>query len=302
MKAYKITIIFVFSTLIAGMVPQPIVASAQTGDSSVILTSNTILKDIVENLVGNLVEVKSLYPIGGRSWGQEGKAWPVDLKVGLVVYEDGEKVGIPQGVSALILPSQTPITALDILSPAYTHLHVQKLSRRLIEAYPDFFEEITFNTNLFTSDLTTVDSLIRKGFDTLDLALPFIMEGNSLFPFCQHYGLTCLSMEDERPALAALLVESTSSPRAIQALSDETTWPIVGQVYTRSLSKADGPASTYLDLIRSNATVLQRGLQTEITLPSEPELPSWVDWRMILFIGVLALITGVMALRVVRKL
>ena len=109
-------------------------------------------------------------------------------------------------------------------------------------------------------------------------------------------------MEDQRPDQAALLVESTSNPRAIQAVADETSWPIVGQVYTRSLSKADGPAATYLDLLRANASILHRGLKIKITSDPQTDLPTWMDWRMILFIGVLALITGVMALRVVRKL
>ena len=60
---------------------------------------------------------------------------------------------------------------------------------------------------------------------------------------------------------AAVFVESGSDPRLIEQIARETRLPVSGPLYPGSLSGDDGPAATYLDLMRHNATIIVRALR-----------------------------------------
>ena len=48
-----------------------------------------------------------------------------------------------------------------------------------------------------------------------------------------------------------------SDPRLINQISDETGIKIGGSLYSDALSAIDGPASTYLEMMRSNVKVIK---------------------------------------------
>lgn len=57
--------------------------------------------------------------------------------------------------------------------------------------------------------------------------------------------------------VAAIFLETTTNPRLIQQIEQETDAQIGGTLYTGALSGPDGPAPTYLDMMRHNiATVM----------------------------------------------
>lgn len=53
--------------------------------------------------------------------------------------------------------------------------------------------------------------------------------------------------------ISALFMENISDPRAIQRIASETGARIGGRLYSDALSPPDGPAATYLDLMRHNS-------------------------------------------------
>ena len=55
-------------------------------------------------------------------------------------------------------------------------------------------------------------------------------------------------------------MESISDPRLLKRIRQESGARIGGTLYSDSLSKADGPAATYLDLMRHNARTLATAL------------------------------------------
>ena len=97
--------------------------------------------------------------------------------------------------------------------------------------------------------------------------------------FGRDYGLTFLapqglSTESEASAkdvarliqqirergIRAVFVENVADPRLLERIADETGATIGGTLYPGALSGPDGPAPTYLDMMRHNATTLAQAL------------------------------------------
>jgi len=60
--------------------------------------------------------------------------------------------------------------------------------------------------------------------------------------------------------IAAVFLENISDTRLARRIADETGAKIGGTLYSDALSDASGPAATYLDMIRHNATTIAKAL------------------------------------------
>lgn len=61
--------------------------------------------------------------------------------------------------------------------------------------------------------------------------------------------------------IRALFIENMTSPKLIEQLSREAGATVGPALYSDALSKADGPANTYLKMMRHNVTELVKGMQ-----------------------------------------
>ena len=66
-------------------------------------------------------------------------------------------------------------------------------------------------------------------------------------------GVAALIRQIREEEITAVFVESLTDPRLIRQIADETGASIGGTVYSDALSGPDGPASTYLDMMRHNS-------------------------------------------------
>jgi len=60
--------------------------------------------------------------------------------------------------------------------------------------------------------------------------------------------------------IPAVFLETITDPRLLQQIAAETGAKIGGTIYSDSLSPPDGPAATYIDMMRHNARAFQRAL------------------------------------------
>ena len=60
--------------------------------------------------------------------------------------------------------------------------------------------------------------------------------------------------------IPAVFLENVTDPRLLQRIADETGAKIGGTIYSDALSNADGPASTYIDMMRHNIRELSAAL------------------------------------------
>ena len=63
-------------------------------------------------------------------------------------------------------------------------------------------------------------------------------------------------MQVRREKIPAVFLENVTDPRLLQRIASESGARIGGTLYTDALSKPDGPAPTYIDMIRHNLTQL----------------------------------------------
>lgn len=61
--------------------------------------------------------------------------------------------------------------------------------------------------------------------------------------------------------IPAVFLENVSDPRLLKQIADETNAKVGGTLYSDALSEPDGPAPTYLEMIRHNMAELSKALQ-----------------------------------------
>ena len=67
--------------------------------------------------------------------------------------------------------------------------------------------------------------------------------------------IAALVAQIKREKVRAVFIENMTSPRMAQMLARETGAVLGGTVYSDALSPPDGPAATYLDMLRHNTTL-----------------------------------------------
>jgi zinc/manganese transport system substrate-binding protein len=72
--------------------------------------------------------------------------------------------------------------------------------------------------------------------------------------------LARLTKQIEAEHVHALFLDSITDPRAMERISKETGATISGTLYGDSLSKPDGEAGTYIDMIRHDVSTLKAGM------------------------------------------
>ena len=130
------------------------------------------------------------------------------------------------------------------------------------------------------ADIEKLDVDIQKQLSALPKSARTVITSHDAFQyFGRDYNLTFLapqglSTESEASAkdvarlitqiraegIAAVFVENISDPRLIQQIASETGVGIGGKLYPGALSDTNGPASSYLDMIRSNAESITAAL------------------------------------------
>ena len=74
-------------------------------------------------------------------------------------------------------------------------------------------------------------------------------------------GVGTLIQQIRRESIRALFVESVSDPRLIEQIARETGLRPYGALYSDSLSTPDGPASSYIEMMRYNTQSLIRAIR-----------------------------------------
>ncbi|WP_336287993.1 metal ABC transporter solute-binding protein, Zn/Mn family [Bartonella sp. CB60] len=132
------------------------------------------------------------------------------------------------------------------------------------------------NADAYIQKLHEVQTIITTQIATIPRDKRIIITSHDAFGyFAQEYGFTILapqSASTEAEATAAdvaklikqiktnkataLFVENISNPRLIEQISKETGLKIGGTLYSDALSNKNGPAATYLDMMKHNVDTI----------------------------------------------
>ena len=159
-------------------------------------------------------------------------------------------------------------------------VYVDNITAALATADPDNAGTFYRNRAAYVAELEALDAEIRAMFADLPAGSRTIVTSHDAFQyFGRDYGLTFiapqgLSTASEASArdvarliqfirdqgIRAVFAENVADPRLLERIADETGATIGGTLYPGALSGPDGPAPTYLDMMRHNASTLTQAL------------------------------------------
>jgi zinc/manganese transport system substrate-binding protein len=152
----------------------------------------------------------------------------------------------------------------------------QNIVKALTTADPDDAADFKANGDRLIADLTAVDAYARQVLSGLPAAKRKVLTTHDAFGyFGRAYGVTFLApqgISTEAEASAAdvgkiikqirkdgikvYFFENSNDPRMIEQIAKETGAVAGGTLYVESLSKSDGPAPTYLKMLKYNIDLL----------------------------------------------
>jgi zinc/manganese transport system substrate-binding protein len=161
-------------------------------------------------------------------------------------------------------------------------IYVANIRDGLIAADPDGKAEYERNAAGYTQKLDALDAEIRAAWARIPDDRRRIITSHDAFGYyAAAYGLKVIapqgvSTESEASAkdvariirqirkekVPAVFVENISDKRLIERIAEETGARVGGALYSDALSPAGGPASTYLDMMRSNLRELTTALSS----------------------------------------
>jgi zinc/manganese transport system substrate-binding protein len=128
------------------------------------------------------------------------------------------------------------------------------------------------NAAAYTKKLEALDSEVRAAISSIPAEKRVVITSHDAFGYFEHeYGLTFLAPQgistDAEPSAAdvaklveqirhdkaaAIFVENITNPRLIEQIASETGIKVGGTLYSDALSGPDGPAATYIDMVKNN--------------------------------------------------
>ena len=158
--------------------------------------------------------------------------------------------------------------------------YVDNITAALAQADPENAAAFYQNRAEYVAEIEALDAEIRSMLGGLPESRRTVVTSHDAFQyFGRDYGLTFLapqglSTESEASAqdvarlieqmreqnISAVFIENIADDRLLKQIASETGAGIGGTLYPGALSDADGPASTYLDMMRHNAATLSQAL------------------------------------------
>ena len=159
-------------------------------------------------------------------------------------------------------------------------LYVDNITAALAKADPENAGVFYRNREAYVAQIEVLDSEIRETVTKLPAGSRIVVTSHDAFQyFGRDYGLTFISpqggsTEAEASAkdvvrlieqirergIRAVFIENIGDARLLERIADETGAAIGGTLYPSALSGPEGPAPTYLDMMRHNAMTLAQAL------------------------------------------
>ena len=158
--------------------------------------------------------------------------------------------------------------------------YVDNIAQALSDADPAGKEAYQTNATKYKQEIGALDGELRRSFNAIPTERRKVVTSHDAFGyFSRAYGISFISPvginTDAEPSAAdvgriikqirrekipAAFIESFSDPRLLERIRLESGARIGGTLYSDSLSKTNGPASSYLDMMRHNARTLVSAL------------------------------------------
>jgi len=266
----------------------------------VVLTTFTVLADIAQNVAGEHLRVQSITKVGAEIHGYQptpgdiAKAADADLildnglnlEAWFVQFVDGldvPHVVVSDGVETISI-AEDAYTGLPNphawMSPLNAQIYVDNMAAAFAELDPENATDYAANAEAYKAQLHAVNDELTTELATLAPNQRALITCEGAFSYLardaglsEHYLWAVNAEQQSTPRQVAAVIdfvrandvpavfcESTVSDRTMQQVVEASDATFGGTLYVDSLSEADGPVPTYLELLRHDAQLIIDGL------------------------------------------
>lgn len=165
------------------------------------------------------------------------------------------------------------------MAPSNAVIYVENIRKALVEIDPDNEETYNANAKAYTKKLLALDGPVRETLSQIPEEQRYLVTSEGAFAYlCENYHLKPLylwptnadaqgtpqqmsrvidAVRDKN--VPVVFSESTVSDKPARQVARETGARYGGVLYVDSLTEADGPVPTFLDLLQYNADTIVRG-------------------------------------------
>lgn len=272
---------------------------AKEKDGLEIITSFSVLDDIISNVIGDRGTVSYIIPIGEEP--HEYEPVPSDYRKvsdsdvfyvnGLDLEEwlesvvsnvtDTDIVSLSDGVTPIPLVGDDEADPHAWLSPKNVIIYVENLVADLVARDPDGEEIYRQNADAYIQELQELDTWIKEQVQLIPQEQRVIILSENAFKyFGKDYDFhtdgiwEINSLEEGTPQqfarlaeiikernVPAVFVETTVDKRYMETVSKEAGVSIAGEVYTDAVGKEGSGAETLIKMIMHNVNIFVEGLK-----------------------------------------
>ncbi|MAT18407.1 MAG: metal ABC transporter substrate-binding protein [Leifsonia sp.] len=266
-------------------------------DRPVVLTTFTVLADLAQNVAGEHLRVESITKVGSEIHGYE--PTPGDLRTAAsadLILDNG--LGLEAWFAQFIDQLEVPhvvlgdtVTPIPIggtgapnphawMSTTEAESYIATIATAFAELDPSHADDFTRNAENYAAELRALHDELLTALDGLPENHRALVTCEGAFSYlARDAGLTeqylwPVNAEQEATPqqiaavidfvtendVPAVFCESTVSDRAMQQVVEATGATFGGTLYVDSLSEADGPVPTYLELLRHDVDLIIAGL------------------------------------------
>lgn len=287
-------------TVISGCgIPPTARTAAHADPRPVVLTTFSVLADLTRSVAGDHIRVESITKVGTEIHGYEPtpsdlvRAQDADL-----ILDNG--LGLERWFERFVLSLDAPhvvlsegVEPVDIrsgdykglpnphawMSPKAAQIYVDNISAALSDLDPVNSREYAANGAALKQELQILLTELQAAFGTGSgtpalvtcegafsyLARDAGLEEAFIWPVNSDSEGTPRQIKDviafvEEHDVPTVFCESTVNPSAQQQVARSTGAALAGPLYVDSLSEADGPVPTFLDLLRHDINIIVEGL------------------------------------------
>ena len=280
------------------------ISEVDKSNKKLLLVSFTVLEDIVKNIVGDEFDVKSITKPGMEVHGYQTTPSDLIKGSRAEVFIDngfGFELWAEKFVSNLKVKRITMANNLKPLfigedaykgkpnphawiSPKRGIIYVDTLSRALSELKPQSKTVFKKNAEIYKNKLLEIDEDFSLFLNTLKKNQKYLVSCEGAFTYLTNdYGLKeaylwpvnaesqitpkrmakVINLVKEKQ-IPAVFCESTVSSESQESVAKETGALFGGDLYVDSLSKKNGPAKSYLEMLEYNLGIIKNGFSVSL--------------------------------------
>lgn len=289
-----------FTTALTGCDSPGAIDTQSETDRPVVLTTFTVLADIAQNVAGDKLEVQSITKVGAEIHGYEPTPQDIaKASKAQLILDNGLNLEAWFGkfVAELDVPHAVlsdGIEVMDItedanagkpnphawMSPVNVQHYVANIRDAFIELDPENREHYTANASAYTAQLQALQEKLTDGLAGLKDNERALVSCEGAFSYLardaglkEKYIWAVNAEQQATPRqivsvidfvnehrVPAVFCESTVSDAPMQQVVQATDAVYGGTLYVDSLSEADGPVPTYLEMITHDTDVILKAL------------------------------------------